>query len=187
MDPLYAIFNLDNLGYFRIPITCVRYFYVVRCENNDFRIRKYNFSYKMNIVSVNDKAILSDEIGVECKISMCVGENYKVHHDAFVLGCKFDTNGLMLTSNFYLADICFFGITGYISFREWIKNHEKINYKLIKRYFCYPAFQNQIMAMYQCVECYKVLEKLLIKLTSGPLLLRGFDVFAKFKKCVRFN
>ena len=41
--------------------------------------------------------------------------------------------------------------------------------------------------MYQCVKCCKVLEKLLMKISQGSILVRGFDVFESFKRFVRFN
>ena len=171
MDSLYAIFNVGNIGYFKIPIGVARYFYIVKYDGlkdwknlSLYRMKKYAFSFRMNIVSVNERDILSESRGIECKMSTCVNENYKVHDDTFVVGCKMKPSGVMLTSNFVLGDISYFGITCYISFRKWIKENKKMNYKLLKRYFCYPAFRNQIMAMYQCVKCYKVLEMLLTKM-----------------------
>lgn len=107
MCPMYVIFNVCN-DYYEIPIPCVRYFYLVKCGNGDVRMRKHTFSYKMNIISVNDGHALANESGLQCRSSMCVGENYLVHHDSFVLGCKFKHKGLMLTSNFFLGEICFF-------------------------------------------------------------------------------
>ena len=112
MDPFYTIFNLNRLGYFRIPITCVRYFYVVKFADDDFRVKKFNFSHKMNVVSLNDKNAFCDEVGNQCKILMCVNKDFEIHHDSFVLGCKFNCSGLMLTSNFDLGDTCFFWYNG---------------------------------------------------------------------------
>ena len=191
MIPLYAIFDLPNGRHFRIPLPLVRYFYLVLLENGEFRVRKYNFYHKMNVISMNKSKIGEWEEGEYLKkyarTFMCVSENYKVHSDSFILGCKFKENGVMLTSNFSLGEINFFGVTCYPSFREWVESIDGLNYELLKRFFCYPAFRNQVMAMFQCVKCFKFLRKMLIKMTLGRSVPSNFDAFHVFKSKVKFN
>ena len=126
MVPLYAIFNMPDGRYFRIPLPLVRYFYLVVCGKNEFRVKKYNFYHKMNVISMNESKIGKNEGGQiltkHARTFMCISENYKIHKDSFILGCKFDLKGIMLTSNFSLGQINFFGITCYPSFREWVKS-----------------------------------------------------------------
>ena len=57
MISLYAIFDLPNGRHFRIPLPLARYFYLVRLENGEFRVRKYNFYHKMNVISMNESKI----------------------------------------------------------------------------------------------------------------------------------
>ena len=153
MVSLYAIFNLPDGRYFRIPSPCVQYFYLVKCENGDIILKKFSFYRKLNIVSANDSNTFENSKRILCKMFMCVGDNYKVYKDSFILGCRFELKRLMLTSNFCLGETNFMGITCFSSFRDWVHTIEGLNYELIKRYFCYAAFRNQVMAMFQCVKC----------------------------------
>ena len=109
---------------------------------------KYNFSDKVNVISINDSNALGCDSRIQCRAYMCVDENYLIHRDSFVLGCKFNNHNVMLTSHFFLGEMNFMGITCYPSFQEWVKNFGNINYAFIKRYFCYSAFRNQVMAMF---------------------------------------
>ena len=117
---------------------------------------------------------------------MCVSDDYQIYSDLFILGCKFDSTRL-LTSNFSLGKINFLGITCYPSFREWVKKIEGLNYDLIKRYFCYPAFRNQVMAMFQCVKCSKILRRMLSNMTGGNSFRVNLNAFPVFKSKVKFN
>ena len=96
----------------------------------------------MNMISMNESKIggEGETSNKYARVFMCVSDNYKIHSDSFILGCKFNSNRVMLTSNFSLGEINFFGITCYPSFREWVQSIEGLNYELITRFFCYPAF-----------------------------------------------
>ena len=181
MFSLNAIFNLCDGRYFRIPLPCVRYFYFVKYKNGDIRMKKYPFYHKMNVISVNDSGALGNPSKIQCRVFMCVYGNYEIHSDSFILGCKFSSNGIMLTSHFSLGKMNFLGITCYPSFRQWVKNSVDVNYRLLKRYFCYSAFRNQVMAMFQCKKCFKILYKMLLKMTSFG------NLFPVFKSKVKFN
>ena len=143
----------------------------------------------MNMISMNESKIggEGETSNKYARVFMCVSDNYKIHSDSFILGCKFNSNRVMLTSNFSLGEINFFGITCYPSFREWVQSIEGLNYQLLKRYFCYPAFRNQVMAMFQCVKCFKFLRKMLLKMTLGRSVPSSFDAFHVFRSKVKYN
>ena len=111
MVPFYAIFNLCDARYFKIPLPCVRYFYFIKYKNGDIRMKKYSFYHKMNIISMNDSNALGDLSKIQCRAFMCVYDGYLIHSDSFILGCKFSSGGIMLTSHFSLGKINFLGIT----------------------------------------------------------------------------
>lgn len=121
----------------------------------------------------------------ECKMSMSVYDDYKVHDDSFILGCRLRSNGVYLTSLFCLGRMSYFGNTCYSSLKLMLKD-EKLNLKLLKRYFCFKPFMNQILAMYQCKKCFKVIKRLLHKLLYKAEI-RYSDSFIQFAQIAHFN
>ena len=115
-------------------------------------------------ISLNKACVIVSSDNIECKMSVCVNENYKLHDDSFVLGIKISIHGVLLTSCFVLGKMNFFGITCYSSFKLWIKTIRDYDMMLLKCYFCYTPFMNKIMAMFQCEKCCKILPRLLSKL-----------------------
>ena len=190
--PLYALYYIKGISYFKIPINIVKYFYIVKYDgyhNMDdvslYVMKKHRFHVKMNIVSVNDVNIIHDATDLECKIYNTVLSGYKVREDSFVIGIKANLNGILLTSCFVLGKFNYFGVTCYTTFKHAVKD-EGLNFLMLKKFFNYTPFMNQILAMYQCKNCYKFVMRLLRKVLfhDGNFYYSNFD---RFKSVVKFN
>ena len=194
-EPLYSFFMVEKFGYFQIPLNITKYFYVLKCDGlknmkdiSLYSVRKLKFHVKSNIVSLNEPTVIIDPDNVECKMSVCVHENYELHNDSFVVGVKISLHGVLLTSCFVLGKMNYFGVTCYSSFKLWIKTVKDYNMTLLKCYFCYTPFMNKIMAMFQCKKCCKVLprffEKFFRKKRKDHLYITNFE---NFEHVMKFN
>lgn len=134
--PLYSIFNVKKLGFFKVLVNITNFFYIVK---------KFKFHAKMNI-SLNEDNLFSDCSELECKMSSCVLENYKVHDDSFMVGCRSDS-GVIMTSFFLLGEMTYFGVTCYSSLKLWLRYDRNIKFEVLKCFFCFGAFRDQVLAM----------------------------------------
>ena len=193
---------MENFGYFQIPVIVSKCFYVLKYDGmrnmNDislYSLRKFNFHVKSNIVPMNEYNVIVDPENCECKMSVCVDENYELHDDSFVVGIKISLHGVILTSCFVLGKMNYFGVTCYSSFKMWMKVVKDYNMLYLKCCFSYSPFLNKIMAMYQCKRCNKILkrffEKFFKKKRKDYEFLSNFENFEyvmKFnsKRCRKF-
>ena len=166
-EPLYAYFFVYDIGYCRIPVNIVKAFYIVKYGGlknvNDtslYVLRKNHLLIgKSNIISLNEANVLTTSDSFETKMNVVVDENYVVHDDSFIVGIKISTFGVVLTSQFFIGNVNFFGISCYASFKMWLKNMRLANIRFLKCCFSYYPFMKKIMAMYQCKRCIKILKR----------------------------
>lgn len=64
----YCVFNVFDLGYFVLPVNISKYFYIVKYEGwkhmhdiSLYSLKKFKFHAKMNIISLNEPDVLSDD------------------------------------------------------------------------------------------------------------------------------
>ena len=164
-EPLYAYFFVYDFGYFRIPVNIVKCFYIVKYgglknlhDMSLYVLKKDSLLIgKSNIVSLNEPNVLTTSDSIETKMNLVVDDNYVVHDDSFIVGIKISTFGVVLTSQFVMGNVNFFGISCYASFKMWLKNVRCGNMRFLKCCFSYYPFLRKIMAMYQCKRCNKIL------------------------------
>ena len=82
--------------------------------------------------------------------------------------------------------MAYFGVTCYSSLKLWLRYDRNIKFEVLKCFFCYGAFKDQVMAMFQCVKCYKVLKRLLNKMLCG-VNVGCQNKFVEFRRKVHFN
>ena len=190
-EPLYACMFIYDLGYFRIPVNIVKFCYIVKYDglkNLDdlslYVLKKYKLSVgKSNIVSLNEDNVLTDRDPIEMRMNLVVDDKYYVHDDSFIVGIKISTFGVVLTSQFVMGNINFFGISCYASFKMWLKNVRHANMRFLKCCFSYYPFLRKIMAMFQCKRCNKILMRFFDyffkKNNANAYLLNNFQNFSE--------
>ena len=166
-EPLYAYLCVYDFGYFRVPLNIVKFFYILKydglknIDDISLYVFKKNASLlgKSNIVSLNESNVITNSDSIEARMNLVVNDNYVVHDDSFIVGIKISTFGVVLTSQFCIGKINFFGVSCYASFKMWLNTIRSTNMRFLKCSFSYYPFFRKIMAMYQCKRCNKILKR----------------------------